>query len=293
MHNNPTLSFSTIQEAFVQGSAFLQTQASPTLDIECLLQFVLQMRKEQIYIHLEQTLTHTQQEQLQALLVRRQHGEPVAYLIGSKEFYGRNFHVDRRVLIPRPETEQLIEAAKKYLPADEELHMLDIGTGSGCLAITLALEFKYSHVTAWEVNLDALEVARSNAQQLSCNNITFVQHDMFADLPQTAMHFDLIVANPPYILPSEKTSLPASVLNYEPHTALFTNQHGLLHYQRIATIARQLLHTNGLLCLELNPNTAQAIEAIFLAQGFKTIAKELDLQGLVRTLTLRKTISAR
>ena len=278
----------------MRGRAFLPAQASPhaALDLECLLQFVLQMRKEQLYTHCEQALTRTQQEQLQALLVRRQQGEPIAYLIGSKEFYGRSFHVDRRVLIPRPETEELVMQAKKHWPAAANLHMLDIGTGSGCLAITLALEFQHSQVTAWEIDRDALAVAQHNAQHLNCINITLKRHDMFADLPQTATHFDLIVANPPYILPGEKASLPVAVLAYEPHVALFTDQHGLSHYRRIAALAPPLLGTDGLLCIELNPNTAEETEVIFAAQGFQTIAKERDLQGLARTLTLRKTVSA-
>ncbi len=273
----------------MRGSAFLQAGDSPTLDIECLLQFVLQMRKEQIYTHFQHTLTRRQREQLQALLARRQRDEPIAYLVGAKEFYGRSFHVDRRVLIPRPETEQLIVAAKKHLPAGTRLHLLDIGTGSGCLAITLALEFKHSQVTAWEIDPDALAIAQSNARRLNCNNVTFVQRDMFAPLPQTATHFDGIVANPPYILPAEKASLPATVLNYEPHTALFTDQHGLLYYQRLAAIAPDLLRDGGLLCLELNPSTAAATEALFLASAFRTIAKEHDWQGLSRTLTLANT----
>ena len=280
----------TIKEALRHGRARLQAHASPTatLDIECLLQFVLRMHKTQIYAHREQVLTGAQQEQLQALLVRRQRGEPIAYLIGSKEFYGRNFHVDRHVLIPRPETEALVVQAKAHLPADTSTHILDSGTGSGCLAITLALEFEQSQVTAWEISPAALAVAQHNAARLACPNVAFVHHDIFAPLPPLTTGFNLIVANPPYILPREKASLPASVLDYEPHTALFADRHGLSHYQRLATLAPQLLCTAGLLCVELNPTTAVATTAIFAAQGFETVARGYDGQGLMRTLTSRK-----
>ena len=281
-------SLATIREAFVHGCAFLRVHTSPTLDIECLLQFVLHMRKEELYTHYQQPLTDAQQEQLHALLVRRQCGEPIAYLVGSQEFYGRNFSVDRRVLIPRPESEQLITSAKKHLPRQAGLHMLDIGTGSGCLAITLALEFQPSQVTAWEISRAALTVAQHNAEQLDCHNVTYVQQDIFAAPPQPMTRFNLIVANPPYILPREKKNLLASVLNYEPHTALFTDRHGLSHYHRLAMLAPQLLCTNGLLCVELNPTTALATEDVFAAQGLATVAREPDLQGLVRALVLRK-----
>lgn len=282
-------SFVTISDVFMHGRAFLQAQTSPTLDIECLLQYVLRLRKEQLYTHFQQALTDTQRTQLRALLVRRRQGEPIAYLIGLKEFYGRTFKVDRRALIPRPESEQLIVSANKLLPANAKLHILDIGTGSGCLAITLALEFKHSQVIAWDISSEALTVAQDNAEQCNCHNVTFVQHDMFAALPQITTYFNLIVANPPYILPREKKTLSTSVLNYEPHTALFTNQHGLLHYQRIANIAAQLLCIDGWLCIELNPTTAPAAEKMFAAQGFEVNSKGYDLQGLVRTLVLRKT----
>lgn len=280
--------FTSVRAAFVHGSALLRTHASPTatLDIECLLQCVLQMPREQLYTHFSQPLQHAQQAQLHTLLQRRLQGEPIAYLTGRKEFYGRSFSVDRRVLIPRPATEQLITLAKELLPADAALQSLDIGTGSGCLGITLALEFEHSHVTAWEIDPAALVVAQHNAHRLGCRNITFQQHDIFATLPTATPCFDLIVANPPYITAAEKTTLPPAVLDYEPHRALFADECGLSCYRRIAQIAPQLLHRHGLLNIELNPTTASATETLFSAQGFQVIQRGQDLQGLTRTLTL-------
>ncbi len=274
------------------GETLWRVPAVARLDVECLLQRVLRMRKEQLYAHREQKLTRTQRAHLHDLLLRRQRGEPIAYLVGEKEFYGRSFYVDKDVLIPRPETEQLITAAKKNFPATADLHILDIGTGSGCLAITLACEFPHSQVTAWEISTAALAVAARNATQHNCHNITFVQHDMFTDPPPTATLFDLIVANPPYILPREQPSLSAAVRDYEPHLALFTDRHGLAHYRRLAALAVQLLKEEGELIIELNPHTAQATEKAFLAQGLVTTAAVRDLHGLVRTLTLCKTLRA-
>ena len=276
--------FSTVQAALRHGSALLKQYHSPTptLDVECLLQYILHCSKEKIYTQCEQTLNDTQQKKLTALLARRQQGEPIAYLTKSKEFYGRCFYVDQHVLIPRPETEQLITAVKKHYTANAHLNILDIGSGSGCLAITLALEFPHSHITAWEINSAALNVAQKNAAQHHCNNITFVLQDMFASPPPTT--FDCIVSNPPYIPWSEKNKLPTSVINYEPHAALFAADNGLACYQRLAAIATSLLSKNGLLLVEINPDIACQIEKIFTTQGFKIITKDYDLQNLARVL---------
>ena len=280
------LDLSTVQTALRHGSALLKQYHSPTptLDVECLLQHILHWSKEKIYTQCEQTLNDMQQKKLIALLTRRQQGEPIAYLTKSKEFYGRCFYVDEHALIPRPETEQLIVAVKKNYTANAHLNMLDIGSGSGCLAITLALEFPQSHITAWEINSAALNVAQKNATQHHCHNITFVLHDMFASPPPTT--FDCIISNPPYIPWSEKNKLPASVINYEPHTALFAAEHGLACYQRLTQITPHLLSKNGLVLIEINPDTAHQIEKIFTTRGFEVIAKGYDLQNLARTLTI-------
>ena len=286
MHNKTP--YTSIRAALRHGSALLRAHASPTavLDVECLLQHILQLSKEQLYAHCERSLNNSEQQQLHTLLQRRQQGEPIAYLTGYKEFYGRNFGVDRRVLIPRPETELLITLAKDLLAPHAALQMLDIGTGSGCLAITLALEFQHSQVTAWDIDRDALAVAQDNAHRLECNNVSFVEHDIFTALPASAVRFDLIVANPPYIAVTEKATLPTAVRDYEPHTALFAAEYGLACYRRIAQLAPLLLHKLGLLIIELNPSTAAAVEALLTEQGLQPLQREYDLHGLVRVLVL-------
>lgn len=274
--------FSTVQAALRYGSALLKQHHSPTptLDIECLLQHVLHWSKEKIYAQGEHALNDRQQKKLIALLTRRQQGEPIAYLTHSKEFYGRRFYVDNQVLIPRPETEQLIVAVKKHYSATAPLNFLDIGSGSGCLAITLALEFPHSQVMAWDIDPAALNVAQYNATQYNCRNITYLAHDMFAPPPPHTFH--CIVANPPYIPWSEKNKLPANVIDYEPHTALFATRNGLACYQRLAHIAPLLLCKDGLLLIEINPDIAYQIEKIFTTQGLQVIDKGYDLHNLVR-----------
>ena len=285
--------FSTVQAALRHGSALLKQHRSPTptLDVECLLQHILGWSKEKIYAHSEYALDASQQKKLIALLTRRQRGEPIAYLTNSKEFYGRCFYVAKQVLIPRPETEQLIVAVKKHYDATAPLNFLDIGTGSGCLAVTLALEFLRSQVMAWEVAPAALNVAQHNAAQYDCRNVTYMLHDMFASPPQRSFH--CIVCNPPYIPWSEKNNLPTSVVNYEPHAALFAAHGGLACYQRLAHIVPRLLVKDGLLLVEINPAIATQIEKIFTTQGLQVIDKGYDLQKLARIFVVGLTSQTR
>jgi release factor glutamine methyltransferase len=226
-----------------------------------------------------------------ALVRRRIAGEPIAYLTGVREFYGRDFAVTREVLIPRPETELLVDIAKAKLGAGNTAHcaaqILDLGTGSGCLAITLALELPQARVTAVDVSPAALEVARGNAQRLGAR-VEFVDSDWFAALPPQC--FDLIVANPPYVAAGDP-HLGEGDLRFEPAKALTDHADGLSAIRRIVAAAPQWLATGGWLFFEHGYDQAVAARDLLVAAGFAAIEQHRDLADIVRASGGRSCIS--
>jgi release factor glutamine methyltransferase len=216
-----------------------------------------------------------------ALVERRAAGEPIAYLVGSREFYGRDFAVTPDVLIPRPETELLVDIAKQKLGAGGTARILDLGTGSGCLAVTLALELSQARVTAVDVSPAALEVARGNAQRLGAN-VVFVESDWFSALP--SQRFDMIVANPPYVAAGDP-HLDEGDLRFEPVGALTDHADegdGLAAIRRIVTAAPQWLAARGWLFFEHGYDQAAAARQLLDAAGFSEIEQFFDLAGIVR-----------
>lgn len=217
-----------------------------------------------------------------ALVRRRIAGEPIAYLTGAREFYGRDFAVTADVLIPRPETELLVDIAKQKLgagrTAQDAMHVLDLGTGSGCLAITLALEMPLARVTAIDVSPAALDVARGNALRLGAR-VEFVESDWFAALPPGC--FDLIVANPPYVATGDP-HLGEGDLRFEPVGALTDHADGLAAIRRIVSAAPHWLRGGGWLFFEHGYDQAAPVRALLDSAGFAGIEQRRDLAGIVR-----------
>ncbi len=237
-----------MQERLAEAS-FAPSRREATL----LLGHILGLREAQIFAYPERLVTPDEQRRLEILMRRRLAGEPMAYLLGEREFYGRPFFVDRRVLIPRPETEHLVEAALA-LDLPETPRIIDIGTGSGCIALTLALERPDARVVATDRSLDALAVARRNQALLAAGSrsalagrTTFVRADMAQGIRSRGI--DLLVSNPPYIDPAEEPSLSPEVTDYEPASALFAAERG-------RAAIRQLLGT----AQRLRPGTMTLIE---------------------------------
>lgn len=201
-------------------------------------------------------LTPAEHERLELMVARLEQGEPVQYVVGKADFCGRQFHVEPGVLIPRPETAELC----RWIVADTSQSapaILDIGTGSGCIAVTLALGIPKSRVTAWDISETALRVAAQNAAKAGVSIVT-ERHDALR--PTTYGHWDIIVSNPPYIYHKERASMDANVLDYEPREALFApDDNPLLFYQCIADYARRTLTPGGCLYFELNPLLADAV----------------------------------
>jgi release factor glutamine methyltransferase len=213
-----------------------------------------------------------------ALVERRAAGEPIAYLTGVREFYCRDFVVTPDVLIPRPETELLVDTAKVKVGAGRTARILDLGTGSGCLAITLALELPQVRVTAVDVSPNALAVARGNAQRLGAR-VEFIESDWFAALPP--QRFDLIVANPPYVAAGDP-HLGEGDLRFEPMEALTDHADGLSAIRKIIAATPDWLSPGGWLCFEHGYDQAEAVRQLLENAGFSEIEQQRDLAGIVR-----------
>ena len=225
-------------------------------------------------------MTAEKTAELNKIFGRLMEGEPVQYVLGRAEFSGRWFNVRPGVLIPRPETEELCAWITADSKASGSPKVLDIGTGSGCIAITLQLDMPESKVTAWDISADALDVARENAQQLGAN-VNFVKQDALNAKPEG--EWDVIVSNPPYICEKEKKDMAVNVLEHEPHTALFVpDADPLLFYRAITRLAVQTLNKGGRLYFEINPIYADDTCRMMQAEGMTAVELRSDMYGKQR-----------
>lgn len=225
-------------------------------------------------------MTAEKTAELRKIFSRLTEGEPVQYVLGRAEFSGRWFNVRPGVLIPRPETEELCAWITADSKASGSQKVLDIGTGSGCIAITLQLDMPESKVTAWDISADALDVARENAKQLGAN-VSFVKQDALNAKPEG--EWDVIVSNPPYICEKEKKDMAVNVLEHEPHTALFVpDADPLLFYRAITRLAVQTLSKGGRLYFEINPIYADDTCRMMRAEGMTAVELRSDMFGKQR-----------
>lgn len=225
------------------------------------------------------------QDDVKKIASRLKQQEPIQYVLGQADFCGRSFMVDRHVLIPRPETEELcrwvIETYRENV-AECDATILDIGTGSGCIAVTLAAELPDARVTAWDVSPEALAMACGNARQNGVN-VTFEQHDILNVSTLNVQSFDCIVSNPPYICYKERVRMEANVTDYEPHIALFVpDDDPLLFYRSIARYAYDALKPGGHLFFEINPCYAQDLLELLHTMSFHDIVLRNDTYGKPR-----------
>ena len=250
---------------------------APRLTAELLLSHLLKVNRVKLYVDLERPLLKEELAQYKALIQRRLAHEPTQYLMGHKEFYGRPFLVDARVLIPRPETELLVEAVLRVLPKDAPSRVLDVCTGSGCIAVSIAAERPQASVWATDLMENALEVARANAEALgSGSRVTFMQGDLFSAVP-AGPTFDVIVSNPPYVKTAELATLQKEV-RHEPRTALDGGTDGLGLIRRIAVDALRRLKPGGLLALEIGEDQGPATAELLTRAGCHDVRVEPDLE---------------
>lgn len=230
-------------------------------------------------------LSADDQEKLECMMQRLEHGEPVQYVTGKAVFCGRTFHVEPGVLIPRPETEELVRWVMEDVSGSEQ-RILDIGTGSGCIAVSIAKELECADVEAWDISEDALRIATNNACMLDAK-VRFVKQDILAK-SSTALHtstFTTIISNPPYICQKEKADMARNVLDYEPNIALFVpDDSPLLFYDAIAECASHALVDGGRLYFEINPLYASDTEVMLTGMGFHDIDIRTDEFGKKRMI---------
>ena len=233
-------------------------------------------------------LSANNQTELKGITDRLLEQEPIQYVLGQADFCGRTFIVNEHVLIPRPETEDLC----RWINSQDtcpRVRLLDIGTGSGCIAITLAAMYPKAEVTAWDISPEALEVARENAKRTHVN-VSFEQIDIL-HLPSNLLHqtYDLIVSNPPYICNKERACMEANVLEHEPHTALFVpDDDPLLFYRAIAQYGQTALEPEGWLYFEINPLYAQPLSDMLHMMSYHDIELKLDQYGKQRMLRAKR-----
>ncbi|MFY7669933.1 peptide chain release factor N(5)-glutamine methyltransferase [Tenacibaculum sp. MEBiC06402] len=216
---------------------------------------------------------------LKSVLDKLKNEEPIQYILGETEFYGYKFKVNSDVLIPRPETEELVSWVTETCNSDNRvLNILDIGTGSGCIAISVKKEIETSKVTAFDISEKALETAKVNAK-LNDADVNFIHHDILSDTKVHQM-FDVIISNPPYVRELEKVEIKNNVLNNEPHLALFVeDDNPLMFYKRIADFAKTNLNQDGVLFFEINQYLGEETKQMLLQKGFKDVVLKSDLFG--------------
>ena len=236
-------------------------------------------------------LSSDEERNLEEIIARLQNGEPVQYVLGEADFAGRTFHVEPGVLIPRPETAELcqwIEEEVSSLEADERKQILDICTGSGCIAITLGLTIPNSEVTGWDISEDALRIAQGNVEMLKAGNVR-IEYQNALMLPKTAETADIIVSNPPYICEKEKADMEKNVLEHEPSIALFVpDEDPLKFYRAIAEYASSALKPEGALYFEINPIYEKETREMLQSLGFKDIETKEDAFGKKRMMKAKK-----
>lgn len=219
-----------------------------------------------------------------ALLDRRSKGEPVQYILGQAEFYGLPFHVTPDVLIPRPETEHLVEKVVELSRAFGEPHMVDVGTGSGAIAVAVAHTAPNVQVTAIDISSAALALTRKNAERNGvADRIRFLQGDLLS--PVADEQFDIVASNPPYVASVDRDTLAVEVRNYEPELALFAGEDGLAAYRRLIPAAFAALRSGGFIVFEIGYNQAAPLRILLAATGFTQIEFTDDLQGIPRVVT--------
>ena len=250
---------------------------APRLTTEVLLAHVLKTTRVRLYVDLDRPLDKEELAAFKALIARRMAGEPTQYLTGVREFYNRPFKVDARVLIPRPETELLVEAALHALPKDGPGTALDVCTGSGCIAISLAAERPQATVFATDLSPDACALARENAQALGVADRVSVLHgSLYTPLPPDT-RFQVVVSNPPYIASGEIPGLSAEVRR-EPRMALDGGPDGLALLRQVIEGARRVLAPGGLLAMEIGETQGPAVQALLQTAGYENARVEKDLE---------------
>lgn len=256
---------------------------SPRLDAELLLVHALRLRERvEIYANLDRLLSEEEIGTYKKLIRRRAEGEPVAYITGKKEFYGTEFFVERGVFIPRPETELLVEVTLKKMKGRKNLKIVDVGTGSGCIILSLCKALGREHqFFGTDISEKALKVAEANRKKLYCRNVKFIKGNLLSPI---SFSVDVVVSNPPYV-PIGDEKLEREVLKFEPAIALFGGKKGTEVIERLIKEASKKLNREGFLAVEIGIGQSEEVKKLLKIHGFREIETYRDLSGIERVVT--------
>ena len=274
----------TLRELLAEAEARLRSGPHPDrarLDAETLLLHLLKQNRAWLLGHTDDSASMDTQEFYAASIARRQAGEPIQYITGEAEFFRLPFTVGPGVLIPRPETEHLVEEVIRLASAFTEPRIADIGTGSGAIAVALAHSLPQAHISATDLSTQALAIAKQNAARNNVENrIEFVEGNLLAPLVGESFH--IIASNPPYVPLSDRDSLSVEVRDHEPHSALFAGDDGLAIYRRLIPEARELLIPGGWLVVEIGYGQQTPIEGLLIENKYSSVHFIADYQGISR-----------
>jgi release factor glutamine methyltransferase len=277
----------TVLEVLQSTTGYFQKRNidSPRLNAEHLLAHVLSRKRMELYLDFERQLRESELAPLRELVKRRGTGEPLQHLLGTVEFCGRSFRCDKRALVPRPETEQLIELLITHFKSEiADSRMIDVGTGSGIIALTLAAEFPEAEIVGADISEDALMLARENAERLGlADRVHFLQSNL---LESVQTHFNLIVANLPYVSTEDRHNLSREVL-HDPEVALFAGARGDELVRQLIGQASSWLRPGGMLAMEIGIGQSEALVAALAEKNYRDISTEKDYSGVIRFLFAR------
>jgi release factor glutamine methyltransferase len=273
------------EERLKTGPRVPRVEAYVRRDAELLLLFVVGKDKAWLMANDDVVLQAAEFEKFSELIERRATGEPMQYIVGEVEFFGLPFKVGPAVLIPRPETEHLVEVVLERAAGLNTVRIVDVGTGSGVIAVALAKKLKNAQVTAIDLSTDALKVAQENAERNDAQ-VRFLEANLLA--PVAGERFDFVVSNPPYVPDVEKTWLSVDVRDHEPHLALFGGADGMEIYRRLIPEARDVLVSGGWLVMEMGFAQGESVQALMEQAEFKEIEIVPDLQGIERIILGKK-----
>lgn len=282
------ISITKIKSQFYSHLQHLYPENEIRSFISIALEHVMGFSKIDLITKESEVINPLQEQQLIDIILRLQQNEPIQYIIGKAEFYGLSFNVNTSVLIPRPETEELVNLIIAKIPKDKEVRILDIGTGSGCIAIALKKNVSNAIVHALDISKNALTTANENAR-LNNTSIYFLQANILQEDYKDLPSIDIIVSNPPYIPENEKRQMDKNVVDYEPHLALFTPiKSPLLFYEAIINIAKHRLSKNGQLFFEVHEKYAQEVGNLLRSYPFTEVIIHRDINGKDRMVSAIK-----
>lgn len=274
----------TLKEVYLIGKDKIKGAGidNPGLETSLLISKVFGIDKIDIYAHPETEIDLESLRQFEEIIERRIGREPIGYILGETEFYSRRFFVGSEVLIPRPETEKLVEEALNIIRDISSPRVIDVGTGSGCIAITIGSERSDSMIIASDISFDAILVAKENARRLDVHNISFVHSDFLNFLKERS--FDIVVSNPPYVSETELCGLEPDIRDFEPIVALRGGEDGLDSIRRVASGAISVLKSGGWCIMEIGGDQNKETTEILRAFGYRDISFSEDLSGIKRVI---------